>query len=70
MQIYLETARANYSEFSQFLCNQITSACVQSDYISVCAIRLHNVCNRVTQREQLDYTRCVIELPNVKKVIT
>ena len=40
---------------------------MQSDYISVCAIRLHNVCNRVTQRGQLDYTRCVIELPNVKK---
>ena len=36
----------------------------------MCAIRLHNVCNRVTQREQLDYTRCVIELPNVKKDIT
>lgn len=34
------------------------------------AIRLHNVCNRVTQRKQLDYTRCVIELHNVKNDIT
>ena len=36
----------------------------------MCVIRLHNVCNRVTQREQPYYTRCVIELPNVKKGIT
>ena len=34
------------------------------------AIQLHNVCNPVTQREQLDYTRCVIELHNVKNDIT
>ena len=54
-------------KFPQSLCNPITSVYVQSYYISMCAIRLHNVCNRVTQRGQLDYTRCVIELPNVKK---
>ena len=37
----------------------------------MCAIQLHqHACNTITQREQLDYTRCVIELPNVKKVIT
>jgi hypothetical protein len=68
--IFRNSAHKLLHKFSQFLCNPITSACVQSDYISVCAIRLHNVCNRVTQREQLYYTRCVIELPNVKKVIT
>ena len=55
MQIYLETARANY----------------YLNFLNFCVIRLHQcVCNRVTQRGQLDYTRCVIELPNVKKVIT
>ena len=56
MQIYLETARANY----------------YLNFLNFCAIRLHqHACNPITSvRVQSDYTTCVTVLHNVNNSIT
>ena len=45
--IFRNSARKLLPKFPQFLCNLITSACVQSDY-TTCVTVLHNVNNSIT----------------------
>ena len=45
--IFRNSARKLLPKFSQFLCNPITSVCVQSDY-TTCVTVLHNVDNSIT----------------------
>ena len=54
---YRNRVHKRLPKFSQLLGNPITPTRVYLDYLSTCAIRLHNVGNRVTQREQLNYPR-------------
>ena len=50
MKIAFE-AHKRLPKFQHLLGNLITSTCVQSDYIGMCVIRLHqHVCNPITQR--------------------
>ena len=55
--IYRNSAHKLLPKFSQLLGNSITLMVKQFDYLSMCVIRLPNVGNRVTQREQLNYPR-------------